>query len=64
MFKYAHIYGKIIFLPVSVLYTYEFLLLNGMLFEVRVHIYLNRYVDIAWMMVRTNTQFYPLSPLK
>lgn len=45
---------------VSVLYAYEFFLPNGTLLEARVHIYLNRYVDIAWMMLTANTQLFDL----
>lgn len=50
---------------VSVLYAYEFFLPNGTLLEARVHMYLNRYVATAWMMVTTNAQFFDLlSPCK
>lgn len=48
---------------VSVLYAYEFSPPNGTLLEARVHIYLNRYVDSAWMMVTRNAlSFDLLSP--
>lgn len=45
---------------VSLLYAYKFSLPNGTLLEAGVHTYLNRYLDIAWMVVTTNAQFFNL----
>lgn len=35
-----------------------------MLFEVRVYIYLNRYVDIAWMMVENKYSILSIKSIK